>query len=227
MIDIKKPKLVCFDWDNTIVNTNPLAFESLNIFFRELGVPEIEKSDMVGINNLVFEDYIRSCLEKANVNYDEKEFRERYARIYDSLKVKLLEPILGAFDVIKKLNSLGIYQAVISNKGSHIVNVECERFGFSKYINYITGPQDAGFFKPNIGIFEFTVKKLEEKIGSKLNLEEGDVWFFGDSTIDYEFSKIINARFFGIGDQIKNTIKDDKNATLLSNYQDFKEINII
>ena len=36
-MEIKKPKAVLFDWDNTLVNTWPVIHEALNKTFTELG----------------------------------------------------------------------------------------------------------------------------------------------------------------------------------------------
>ena len=77
---LQKPALVCYDWDNTLVDTNVLCIHCFNTVFSRRGIPLIDQSikdDILDIREL----------QKINFEFLNKKMEEigyRYRVIYDT-----------------------------------------------------------------------------------------------------------------------------------------------
>lgn len=189
----KKPKLICYDWDNTIVNTNPITLKALNLLYSKYGMPELTMTDIIRINGYYFADMFTAIFGKKNT----LAIQQEYQSIYDNYAKCMLQPLVGAVETIKMMNDFGIKQVVISNKPSYIVKREAEAFHVLKYFELIIGPTDSGYAKPDPRMFDPVYEKVEFK---DKWFHPNKLWFFGDALVDAEFAKAINARLFFLGD---------------------------
>ena len=188
----RKPKLVCYDWDNTLVDTQPVTLVSMNMLYKQYGKPELTVPDIVRINGYYFADVFTATFGKEMT----KQIQAEYQLLYDNYAKDMLQPIQGALDTVKKIHEAGIKQIVISNKPSNIVRREAEKFYFSKYFDLIVGPTDCNSTKPHIEVFNYVKTQIEFK--EKWHHPD-KLWFFGDAGVDMEFAKQINARLFFLG----------------------------
>ena len=189
---LRKPKLICYDWDNTLVNTQPVTLVSMNMLYKKYNKPELTLQDIIKINGYYFADVFTATFGEKMT----KQIQEEYQLLYDHYAQDMLQPIPYALDTVKKMNEAGIKQIVISNKPSNIVRREAKKFYFAKYFDLIVGPTDCNSSKPNIEMFNYVVNKIEFK---KTWYHPDKLWYFGDAGVDMEFAKKINARLFFFG----------------------------
>ena len=214
---LKKPKLVCYDWDNTLVNTMPATLVSMNMLYKKYNIPELSVEDVIKINGYCFADVFDAQFGKKN----SKAIQMEYQALYDNYANDILQPINGAIDTLKLIRDAGIKQCVMSNKPGHIVRREADKFFMTKYFDFIIGYTDSGYAKPDPRMFEPTHNYMEFK--EKWHHPD-KLWFFGDASADVEFAKNINARLFFLGDSslVDNFPLDQ--LVLLQSHKDLQNI---
>ncbi|MBQ7552240.1 MAG: HAD family hydrolase [Rickettsiales bacterium] len=216
----KKPKLVCYDWDNTLVNTVPVTLISMNMLYKKYNLPELSVEDIYKINGYSFEQVFVATFGK---KYS-KNIQDEYQVIYNQVAENMLQPINGSLDTVKKIYNFGIKQVVISNKPGNIVRYEAEKFGYSKYFEIIIGPNDSGYAKPDIRMFN-PIK--ETNLFKDKWFHPDKLWFFGDADADLNFAKVINARLFFLGDKkLVNNFPTDQ-LVMLNSHNDIQKLEII
>jgi phosphoglycolate phosphatase len=209
----KKPKLVCYDWDNTLVNTLPVTLISMNLLYKKYGIKELTAEDVYKINGYSFEQVFVSTFGQQ----DARAVQDEYQVIYNSCADNMLQPINGSLDTVRMFADNDIPQCVISNKPGNIVREEAKRFGFAKYFKMIIGPNDSGFAKPDARMFEPVKQNIEFK--DKWHYPD-KLWFFGDADADLEFAKNINARLFFLGDkQLVKNFPTDQLVMIKDHYE--------
>ena len=144
----KKPKLICYDWDNTIVNTNPITLKALNLLYSKYNMPELTMMDVIRINGYYFADMFTAVFGKKNT----LAIQQEYQSIYDNYAKCMLQPLVGAINTIKMMNDFGIKQAVISNKPSYIVKREAEAVLADQNFSLCGFIRNVDFFRVNCQI---------------------------------------------------------------------------
>ena len=216
----KKPKLVCYDWDNTLVNTLPVTLISMNMLYKKYNLPELSVEDIYKINGYSFEQVFIATFGK---QYS-RSIQDEYQVIYNQVAENMLQPINKSLDTVKKIYNFGVKQAVVSNKPSDIVRYEAEKFGYSKYFEMIIGPNDSGYAKPDIRMFN-PIK--DSNLFKDKWFHPDKLWFFGDADTDLNFAKAINARLFFLGDKkLINNFPTDQ-LVMLKSHNDIQELEII
>ena len=217
---LKKPKLICYDWDNTIVNTQPVTFVTMNMLYKKYNLPPLTLSDIVKINGYCFGDVFTAQFGKKN----SKAIQEEYQVLYDNYAKDVLQPLQNAKDTLSRMRDEKIKQCVMSNKPGNIVRTEADRFYFTKYFDFIVGYTDSGYAKPDPRMFN----PVYQKMTFKEKWQNPDqLWFFGDAKADVEFARNINARLFFLGDsELVYDFPFDQ-LVLLRSHADLKDIEFI
>ena len=212
-MEFKKPKVICYDWDNTLVNTLPVTLISMNLLYKKYGIPELVVDDVYKINGYSFEQVFVATFGKEQA----RKIQDEYQLIYNQYSQNMLQPLEGAKETIRFFHNEGIKQCVLSNKPGTIVREEAERFGFAKYFELIAGPDDTGAAKPDRAMFDIVEKNIEFK--DKWH-HPSKLWFFGDASVDAEFAKNINAHLFFFGDiSLINNFPTDQLTMLKSRHE--------
>jgi phosphoglycolate phosphatase len=218
IISISLPKLICYDWDNTLVDTNPISILSLNSLFEKYNLPLLKQEDMAVINGYNFDEWLHSLFSSYQPE-KLKAIKAEYAEIYSDFS-KDLKPLESALDTIKTISEYKIPQIIISNKFGSLVRQEAIKFGFADYFSLIIGPDDAKYAKPDKKMFDFAIQKLSIQD----NFTNNDLWFFGDSTVDFYFSQNINAKLIFLNNLPDTVEYNPENVIFLQSHKDFKNI---
>ena len=168
------PRAVVFDWDNTLVDSWPVIHDALNTTFRAYGLPEWSLAET------------RSKVRKSMRDSFPAIFGDEweaagdvfYAR-YGEIHADAIVPAQGAKDAISRLNDLGVYLAVVSNKSGHFLREEAAHLGWTSAFGKLVGAKDAVRDKPDSAPVEMAL----EPAGLK---PSADVWFVGDADIDLQ-----------------------------------------
>ncbi|MCH2547635.1 MAG: HAD family hydrolase [Alphaproteobacteria bacterium] len=176
-IELKTPKAIIFDWDNTLVNTWPLIHNALYETFNKYGLTPWslqETKDNVGhsLRNS-FPVLFGENWERAGADY--QAFYQR-----DHLSKLQILPL--SEDVLQYLHDKGVYLAVVSNKKGHNLRAEAEHIGWAKYFDKLIGSDDAPNDKPHPDPVYMALEGSGLKAGD-------EVWFVGDTAVDLECAK--------------------------------------
>lgn len=210
-----KPKLICYDFDETLVSSKEVYKKSLNLLCEKYGIRKRTDEEMDIINKACFKDVLSALFGEEN----EQNIHQEYEFGYAMYSRQLCHPIFGSFEFVQTSKENGILQAIISNKPNNIVEQEVDRIGFGKYIDVVIG-SSYGFKKPDKEILDIIVEKL--------NIDKqvlDTIWMFGDSIPDVEFAKNINAKMFFVGD--KNLLSNDLKSFVVPNWTSFYDIHFM
>lgn len=171
-----KYKLIIFDFDGTLIDTNDIIKESLNkasLEFRKKSITSEEYEKILG-----------KPLIKQMMDLDEKLYAEMdayyrvYYRTHEASRTALFE---GVHELLEQLNKMGIICAILTNKGRKGLDKNLERYDIKKYFSATLSADDVKDAKPNPeGIYS---------ICSSLNIELNRALMVGDSAHDIEAGK--------------------------------------
>jgi len=168
----KLPQAILFDWDNTLVDSWRVAYDSINIARRFLELPEMTVDEFWSKPHHSMRDAAKDLFGK---HYEEGE------RIfYDSvLKLHLLElkMLEGADILLNNLKERGIYLGIVSNKVGNLLRKEVSHLGWDDHFHKIIGARDTAEDKPSAIPVHTALK--DSPIQASHN-----VWFVGDSIVD-------------------------------------------
>lgn len=172
--ELQAPKLVIFDWDNTLVSTWNKLLSALNASLDDSSLPLWDL------------DIIKKEMHYSSRDFFPKHFGDKWARArevfykeYAGCKQEV-EPLIGAASTLEKLQDYDIACAIISNKTGNILRDEVERLGWGKYFKSVLGAYDCDEDKPS----PKPVHKTIETIG--LHIAQAPKWFVGDTIVDME-----------------------------------------
>jgi len=173
----KLPRAILFDWDNTLVDTWRVSYDSFNTALTA-----------VGRETITVEQFWTN--PHRSVRDSQKIFGEHQAKgekiFYDEvIKRHLVEltPLEGAQALLSKLQDRGLYVGVVSNKNGDLLRKEVAHLGWETHFRHVIGSYDVEQDKPSpLPVFEALKPGL-------LHPSEHDVWFVGDSIVDVECAR--------------------------------------
>ena len=208
---LQKPALVCYDWDNTLVDTNVLCIHCFNAVFLKRGMPLIDQSQMDVINGYIFDDYLK---ERFGDEYET--IKAEYSKLYVDNVKEMLKPLPNAIETVKHFHNLNIRQIVISNKSSDMIREEAARMGFNPYIEHFFGLNDFGVAKPDPKFFDAVVEAIAV---DRSVFHPENLFFFGDSSVDINFAKNINAKLIFVGPEYILKNSDYNNSVFIGKHK--------
>jgi putative hydrolase of the HAD superfamily len=209
-------KVLIFDFGGTIVTDESddklhLAFykEFINMFnipstpeemfqFLKAEIKEVLKTGHERWENLsnAYTRAVEKFLKSKNINVTPKHletFRELYLKYHE----EFTEPFPDAVETLLKLKSLGFRLAIISNIDNEIIEPILRKLGIIDIFEAIVTSEELGFGKPNVKIFEETLKRL--------GISPKDAIFVGDSFAnDVQGAKNVGMDAIHFGVECKN-----------------------
>lgn len=178
---LNPPKVILFDWDNTLVDTWPTIHDAINHTMQVMGHPEWSfdkvKSTIKQSMRDAFPVLFGDEWEKA---------ADAYQSRFRAIHLERLHPLGGAEAMLKYLRTLPLFVAVVSNKKGVNLRKEVEHLGWNVYFDAVVGAQDAEFDKPDPAPARMALAHAPDHLAE-------DVWFVGDTGVDLECAKNIGA----------------------------------
>ena len=109
--EVRQPRAVLFDWDNTLVNTWPTIVECYRDTFVALGVTPWTADEVKSRAHGSLRDLFPALFGE-RAGQAEKVFYDTFHRIH----LERLEPLPGAAALLAHCREAGFYVAVVSNK---------------------------------------------------------------------------------------------------------------
>jgi len=175
--NISLPKVILFDWDGTLVNTNGIYRGVLRQTLEEMGISEWDTE--------AEEKYrFYSRREALPLIFGNKwqKINDNYMKNINKLDVKLINPFPNVLHLLKYLAEKNVIMSIISNKDSHLLKEEVNYLGWTSYFHKIIGSSDAPRDKPWP---DPVYLALEDNKIDDFN----DVWFVGDSIVDMQCAR--------------------------------------
>lgn len=173
--NLKKPKAIIFDWDNTLVDTWPLIQYSIDETMIKMGK---EPWGLEKVRDNVHKSMRESFPEIFGNNWEKA--GEIYKDTYRSIHLSKLRLLPNSLQLIQKIHEKGILQFVVSNKIGATLRKETDQLEVDHLFFSCIGALDANNDKPSKDPVELAI------LGSDLELGRDEIWFVGDTIADVE-----------------------------------------
>ena len=190
-----KYKMIIYDCDGVIFNSEKANFYYYNHIFKKFNLPEIKDGDIKSIN--VLHTYCNDDVLKYFVK-DEKILKKvlEYSRKVDyKIFYKYMEIENFFFETCKKLKSMKVKIAVATNRSYTFKDI-VKFFNLDNILDDYVTTLEVKEPKPSPEMLFLLLKRN--------NINSKDALFIGDSILDYKASKKANIDFVGYKFSIEN-----------------------
>jgi phosphoglycolate phosphatase len=171
---IVRPRVILFDWDNTLVDSWTTIHEALNAVMAAMEKPLWSlRETKQRVRLSLRESFPRHFGERW------EEAREIYLSVFRAIHLDRLCPLPGRGDLLRDLAANGIFLGIVSNKTGALLRREAERIGWSELFGSVVGAGDAAADKPNAAPVALALQPSGVAAGER-------VWLVGDTGVDME-----------------------------------------
>lgn len=170
------PRVVLFDWDNTLITNWRCVHASINVALREFSLPEWSLEESYG--------RIRRSLRDSFPEIFGDEWpraRDIFYAHFQANHLDYLDVLSGAEAMLRDLHARGIRLAVVSNKTGRYLRAEAEALGWTSLFDALVGATDAAADKPDPAPIALALAPSGFMPGP-------DIWFIGDADVDMEIA---------------------------------------
>jgi phosphoglycolate phosphatase len=180
-MNLQSPKIMLFDWDNTLVDTWPVIHAALNITLRAMNKPEWSMET-------VRANVKQSMRDAFPVLFGDRyeDAAELYQSSYRSMHTQALQALPGARETLEHAKNQGIICGVVSNKRGPTLREEITHLGWDDYFFTAIGSGDAARDKPHGDPGFLALSRTAAVMPQQL-------WFIGDTEVDLHCAHAIGA----------------------------------
>ena len=202
-------KLVIFDLDGTLVDSDKTVIRILNTIREDLTLPSLKSQDISFFLSLGGEEMIKKIIGNSlDTKKYLKIFRQRY--LDDPLENENLFD--GVIDYLNHLKSKSIQMAVFTNKPKDLATKTLKRHQIYNFFNYIVTRDDVDFKKPD--------PDGCHKIIKMSSIPPENIIMIGDSELDQKAANAASICFLHHNASSHNRLLDTKNIKVFSNFND-------
>lgn len=194
---VSSPKIIIFDWDNTLVDSWSLMYQVINRTLLQYGKEEWSLDD---VKNRIH----RSMRDTMSLYFPDnwQEVGQFFRQCYSQF-TKEIKPLPDAESSLVLALNKKILCAIVSNKTNHFLLEEIKFLNWSKYFQSTIGSGDLAYDKPS----PITVQETLKRIIGDINIDSEQVWFIGDTVTDMETAYNANCVPVFFGNEENNFIR--------------------
>ncbi len=171
-------KLVIFDFDGTLADTNRDIAYNVNLLRKELGYGEKTIEEITSYIG----DGVNKLLERALPEYPSPEnLRKKFLRVYEKNPVKYTHLYPDVRTTLSELKNRNYNLAILTNKPERIVNKILNYFGLTHIFSFVVGEDTLPVKKPASETAEFIL--------SSTNSTRENTYIVGDGVNDMIVAK--------------------------------------
>ena len=172
--ELRRPRAILFDWDNTLVDSWPAIHDALNFTLEAFGLAPWSLDEIRSRMGKSLRDTF-PALFGAGWKEAEQVFYRRFAGCH----LECLRSRPGAGQMLAELQGAGLYLGVVSNKRGDYLRREAAHLGWRDYFGRIVGANDAAEDKPAKAPAAMALAGSGVSPGRQ-------VWIAGDTGVDLE-----------------------------------------
>ncbi len=178
VIDDKKFKLLVFDWDGTLADSEACIIDAMQLASAEADLPKCNDAQIRDVIGLSLEGAIEVLFPEAEISV-RNSVADRYREHYFSTSTSAAPVFEGVVEMLEQLNQENYFLAVATGKSRRGLDRSLSETGLDKYF-HTTRCADESLSKPNpqmlIEIIDF------------FGLEAVDALMIGDSEYDLQMA---------------------------------------
>ncbi|MFO7841653.1 MAG: HAD-IA family hydrolase [Fidelibacterota bacterium] len=194
---MKRPDLICYDFDGTLCNTLPDITESMNVVLRKNGfeaVPEEQIRGFIGsgIGKLVERAIHYALVQQEKIKTDisaVSRIGKEMAEYYNDHLIVHSHLYPGTEKILRYFSDLP--QIIVSNKPEAMVRRMLGYFQIDRYFDLLVGGDTLDVSKPDPAVWEYVKDKM--KLSQHI-----DGLMVGDSLPDMIFGKTAGLRTIAV-----------------------------
>ena len=141
-------KLVIFDFDGTLGDSQKLITDTMLATVDELGLPSPTREQFASTIGLPLRECFTSIMTLTDEEADKCE--ETYRRIFDEKNVKGAVTLFpGVKETLERLHEKGFLMSIASSRCHRTLSSLVDDLGLSPYIQYVIGSDDVQHHKPD------------------------------------------------------------------------------
>ncbi len=173
------PKAVLFDWDNTLIISRDIMYQSLYAAMNKMNIDHdiLKSPQFIESRHLS----IRDSFPYIFGDNWEKVF-EVYEEHFQSTHLQKVILMPQAKEFLEVANTYNLPMSIVSNKEGNYLRKEAKKLEVDKHFYNIIGSYDADTDKPSIAPVKAAIVGIIDQC-------DYDVWFIGDSIVDMKCAK--------------------------------------
>ena len=202
-------KLVVFDLDGTLVDSDKTVIRILNTLRKDLNLSSLDKKDVHLLLSLGGDEMIKKVIEsEEGVEKYLKIFRKRY------LEDPLIDEQLfdGVVNYLNHLDNKGIKMAILTNKPKNLTIKTLKRHKIYNFFKYVVTGDDVILKKPS--------SEGLEKLIKVSSISPKNTIMVGDSIFDFKAANLLSIPFFYHDVSSNQEIINSKEAKKFNNFND-------
>jgi phosphoglycolate phosphatase len=176
--NLPKPKAILLDWDNTIADSWPIIFKSLEKTFIKFGMEPWSFADVLAGRGNIHHSMRASFPAIFGDRWEEAS--KEYINAFLECHLKEIKLLPSAAETLKQIKEMGFYQAIVSNKTGKHLREEVAHLGLTHLFDKVIGATDATRDKPHADPIYMALAES----GFEPENYKQDVWMVGDTKTD-------------------------------------------
>lgn len=182
-----RPRILLYDWDNTLVDAWAGVAAALNETFRAFDLPEWTVAETRERVRLSFRESFPVLFGPDRW----EEARDLFLRAMEANHLRHVTPMHAAGALLDA--GAAWVQGVVSNKTGRFLREEVSALGWDRHFQVVIGAGDAVADKPDPAPIRLALDRLGAAAGP-------EVWYLGDTAIDMQAARAAGCTAVLLGD---------------------------